>query len=636
MAINLFVNRLYVLNEDNRVAYDERFHHGINIIRGNNSSGKSTVTHLLFYALGADYTNFVAEARRCSRVLVEVEINRAVVTLSRRIVKDENGKVRKQQGMTIHWGTLDQALAMDCDCHHFGFKATEKSRSFSNILFDMMGMPIVYGDSNITMHQLLRLMYIDQESPTHALFYYEQFDSQTTRETVADFLFGVFDEELYHAKLRQKQLIADIAATKSDIRSIEASLPHGKPSSQFIQGIIEQKEKEIAQLASDIAALRNGIMKIESKTKPQIEEQRKMIEELAKEYEKVDDRIGLLTREIADSQLFVSELERKKTALSHSISTRQVLGNLRLAYCPECLSPLPDDVPEGTCRLCKSPIDNQSGVTQAKRIMTILSFQTSETREVIRSDQEELTKKKSEHRRLGSQLRHARKALDLLLDDVRSTSDEKLEDLIYHKGLVQGEILQYQTLLETADYYEKRLSELRLLEAEKDRTDRLVSSKTYAQNARRSQVMKAIQDNGAYFLHHDEQREDDFVRVTPDDFHIDFSTNMTYLFENHSKYSASSTFFLKLVARYSIFFASLSVPFMRFPHFIFADNMEDKGIEKERAQKFQQTLIEKLSSHSPDDYQLIYATSYITDELNNSPYVVGDFYTKDNKSLKNV
>ena len=174
------------------------------------------------------------------------------------------------------------------------------------------------------------------------------------------------------------------------------------------------------------------------------------------------------------------------------------------------------------------------------------------------------------------------------------------------------------------------------MEAEKESTDRFVSSKTNVQDARRSQVMSAIQQYGVYFLHNDEQREDDFVNVTPGDFHIDFSTNMTYLFENHSKYSASSTFFLKLVARYSIFFASLSVPFMRFPHFIFADNMEDKGIEKERAQKFQQTLIEKLSSHSPDDYQLIYATSYITDELNNSPYVVGDFYTKNKKSLKNV
>lgn len=32
-AVSFFVNRLYVLAADNRVAYDERYHHGINIIR---------------------------------------------------------------------------------------------------------------------------------------------------------------------------------------------------------------------------------------------------------------------------------------------------------------------------------------------------------------------------------------------------------------------------------------------------------------------------------------------------------------------------------------------------------------------------------------------------------------------------
>ena len=44
MAANLFVNRLYVLTESGLVAYDEPFHHGVNIIRGENSSGKSTIT----------------------------------------------------------------------------------------------------------------------------------------------------------------------------------------------------------------------------------------------------------------------------------------------------------------------------------------------------------------------------------------------------------------------------------------------------------------------------------------------------------------------------------------------------------------------------------------------------------------
>lgn len=636
MAINLFVNRLYVLTEDNRVAYDERFHHGINIIRGNNSSGKSTITQLLFFALGGEYTNFVEEARRCARVLVEVEMNHAVVTLSRRIDKDEEGKVRKLQGMTIHWGTLDQALAHDCESHHYGFKATGKTSSFSNALFEIMGMPIVYGDSNITMHQLLRLMYIDQESPTQSLFYFEQFDSQTTRETASDLLLGIFDEELYQAKLRLKQLDADISATRSDIRSVEASLPHGKPSTKYIQGLIAEKEREIAQLADDITAMRGGLMQAKTKIKPQIEQQRKQVETLTRQYEQTDERISLLDREIADTSLFISELERKRTALNHSITTRQVLGNLRLAYCPECLSPLPDEVPEGLCRLCKSPVESHSGITQAKRIVLTLTFQIKESEEVLRGDEEELSRKKSEHRRLGVQLRQARKLLDQLLADVRSTSDEKFEDLIYNKGVLQGEILQYQTMLEAAHYYETLLEKLRKLTAEKEETDRFIKAKLSAQTARRNEVMNAMRRYGVYFLHNDERREEDFVNVTPENFNIDFSNNMTYLFRSYSKYSASSTFFLKLVARYSLFFASLDIPWMRYPHFIFADNMEDKGIEKERAQKFQQTLIGKLSSHSADDYQLIYATSFITDELNRSPYVVGEFYTEQNKSLKNV
>ena len=72
---------------------------------------------------------------------------------------------------------------------------------------------------------------------------------------------------------------------------------------------------------------------------------------------------------------------------------------------------------------------------------------------------------------------------------------------------------------------------------------------------------------------------------------------------------------------------------MRYPRFIFADNMEDKGIEKERAQKFQYTLIDKLKKYPTDSYQLIYTTSYITDELDHSEYVVGDHYDINNKSL---
>ena len=64
--------------------------------------------------------------------------------------------------------------------------------------------------------------------------------------------------------------------------------------------------------------------------------------------------------------------------------------------------------------------------------------------------------------------------------------------------------------------------------------------------------------------------------------------------------------------------------------------MEDKGIEEIRAQNFQRVLIDKLSNYSTNEYQVIYTTSYITKELDNSPYVIGTKYSKEHKSLSNV
>jgi len=35
-------------------------------------------------------------------------------------------------------------------------------------------------------------------------------------------------------------------------------------------------------------------------------------------------------------------------------------------------------------------------------------------------------------------------------------------------------------------------------------------------------------------------------------------------------------------------------------------------------------------------YQVIFATSFVVEELNRPEYTVGEFYTRENKSLKNV
>src|SRR3546814_6346399 len=64
-----------------------------------------------------------------------------------------------------------------------GYKRPEHGYSFSQVLFRAIGLPesISDGASNITMHQLLRLLYVDQLTPVPRIFRVENFDTWQTR-----------------------------------------------------------------------------------------------------------------------------------------------------------------------------------------------------------------------------------------------------------------------------------------------------------------------------------------------------------------------------------------------------------------------------------------------------------------------
>lgn len=52
----LILKRLIILKSGNPV-YDEVFQEGVNIIRGKNGGGKTTIVESLFYVLGGDIPN---------------------------------------------------------------------------------------------------------------------------------------------------------------------------------------------------------------------------------------------------------------------------------------------------------------------------------------------------------------------------------------------------------------------------------------------------------------------------------------------------------------------------------------------------------------------------------------------------
>lgn len=688
----LFLQRLRIVTDTGAVAYDELFHRGVNIIRGKNSSGKSTIVRFIFFVLGGYYTDFVPQALKCRYVMAEVCINGTVVTLKRYLEHRDDGKVNPQAPIYIHFGPMEETLNLEPLnlepelWKRYGYTTTDKTRSFSNVLFEMLGYPEVKADSNITMHQILRLIYLDQESPVNSLFFYEPFDKEIYRETVANLLLGLYDQKYSDAKQELQNVVKSIAEVKVSIKNVSEFLKGmDVKSSAYIRQEIESRNDEIAWISAQIQALRGDeshqyinighvaqhnvdarrvfhyfypnikkesdevemimsptLLNIEKEPKVKLEYQRiqEDITKQRKESDVLEREVKELEHEIEDTGYFIEALNRRLDALNKSIATRDYFDSLHLDFCPECLTRIDHEAEEGHCPLCKSPIDNTKGKSQAMRIRLEIQFQLRESKALKEESEHQLEEKKAKLRRIKRQLTVSQRHYDDAVNYVRSTHEEQIDKLLQDKGFKEGEILQYRTLLEQAEKYESLLDELETLKRRESELNRYIEVTENRIRLERKSIDAAVSECGLYLLRNDEQRQAEFMQAR--DFVIDYSQNMTYISNQRIKLSASSAFYLKMVARFALLFASLKVDSMMYPRLLFSDNMEDKGLEQGRAEKFQRTVVrllkemEEKNKLSTLNYQLIFATSMIAPELNTKEYVIGDYYNEENKSLKNV
>lgn len=397
MQNNLFLNKLLIYTNENEIAYNETFHKGVNIIRGDNSSGKSTITHFIFFVLGGAFHDWVPEAKKCSVVFAEVEMNGAIFTMKREIVKDIDENVNDKIAIYFYWGSLDESLntPLENGWFKYEYNTTENKKSFSNVIFENLDLPIVKGDNNITFHQILRLLYIDQDSPTNSLFLYEYFDTNITRETVSDLLLGVYNQELYDKKKRNVVVEKDLDAVKKEIKVTESFFSDSLSlNPTHLLTSIENKQGEIYNIEENIVAIKSKNKEVLYNKKTKLEFQ--ILNEDAiiqrKIVNKLEESIKFLSYEIEDSELFIETLKNKIKALKNSIVTRDFLGSFPLDYCPECLTTLNTLPSDSSCKLCKENIDESFGVIQARKMEQEISFQIIESTQLL-----ELNKKKLDH-----------------------------------------------------------------------------------------------------------------------------------------------------------------------------------------------------------------------------------------------
>lgn len=627
----LFIRRL-VIAKSKKTVFDQSFHIGVNIIRGDNSVGKSTVMDLLFYVLGGDLKpeRWTEEALTCTQVICEISTNKNILTISRSI------DIESKSPMLFFDGSIENAATSSAtQWAQYGVRRTDNKYSFSQQLFELLGWPQHHDDdgANLTMHQVLRLIYVDQSTPVNKILRDEPaFDKPSLRQAIGDFLLGVDDLESY--RLRQELTKAEASFAKID-GQLGAIYKYVSPT----EGILRQEHvlQDIKQVTEHIQLATNkrdeiilgaNIDNSTQSTKKDSELIAKKIALLSKDIDKAISYQAEITNEIAESELFLESIDLRIKSLHESKSAYGFFGEIKFEFCPSCLSPIDTHV-DGTCYLCKRKVDKKEREGLYLAALNELNFQRKESKRI-------LDEWKAKRIALNVEI-NARSAE---IEDIKKrhrtsliTSSKKiatLNELSTQIGALEERLAGLNSKLALVASIEDLITQKNELNLRINDLSTKIKELRNITEARTQRVEQVLSAQTTKLISRDGDIEQSFS--LPEKFEYDFRKDLM-LVDGRSKFSASSETILKNSFHLAILLESIQDSFMRYPRLLLLDNIEDKGMRPERSHNFQHTLIESLSD-AEDEYQVIMTTSMISPDLEGTDYCVGPYYAKGKHTLE--
>lgn len=622
----------FLVVKGGETVYDERFHPGVNIIRGDNSTGKSTIMDLLFYGLGGDFFAWKAEAIACDFVVVEAEFNAQIVTLRREIAK------RGKQPMWIFLGPIDEANENADRWLRYGYTRSPERESFSQALFRLLNVPDISAEdeSNITIHQIFRLLYADQITPVTRIFRMEQFDTPQRRQAVGDFMLGVYDSRIYlnQIALREKQREYDNVS--SDLSNVYRVLGESGESlnADFLSEVEANTQVRIRQNQILIEAIREKRSAEISNTRDiddkVIESLRHDIGRLSEEVEVIKNRITMTEFAIEDSKVFIAELRRNLSQISAGFQTREVIGGIDFSFCPACYAPIQEPRAEGQCHLCKTPLEEETGKARYARARNEIEMQIRESDHLVELKAERRSEDRTQLAKLQALRQGLQREYQTLTANFVSEHDAELEQAIAERGYLRRKLEEISEKWDRLRFVQELQENKAALNSEISGLKDEISRLEMQAKSRRQRAVTLIQDSTAYILQKDLRSEIEFAEQPQ----VKFSFWDDYIsVDGKTSFSASSLTVLRNAFHLGLLWASTVDQGMNYPRFLMMDNVEDKGMTQERSYNFQR-LICHVSENCSASHQIIFSTSMIDPDLNETNFVVGDYYTFDKKALR--
>ena len=623
----LRLNRLRILC-GGRVAYDQQFHNGVNIIRGQNSSGKSTIADFVFYVLGGEFEDWKDAARQCDEAQAEVATPRGRLTLKRHVA-------RAQEPLSVYFGPMSAAGESSLEgWQRFPIRRQAGRESFSQVMFRSLLIPEApsEGASNITMHQLLRVCYSDQRTPASRFFRFEPFDTQHIREAVGDLVCGINSYEAYEIGLELRELQKQHADIADQLSALHAALPldQALDTPDLIRAHIRNLHEESVRLKQEVDDVDDLVERGE--VREYLTRRRTVHASLIGERNDLTKKETVhksLEFELREIDEFIDFLQQLKEKVKFAEATFEAVGAIEFTLCPACGEELRQDTPENHCVVCKSPVSADTEKERYNQIRLDLEIQTRESAHLSTQKRDQLEQGGVELRRLRREYAKKLAAFDLEYasgngprEAFLATRNERFgrigaEEDVLLKSLATAE--QIATLTLESSSVAEKIESLRMRERA------LQENAT----ARRPVARSLISDVGSGILRADLPRQPEFKRA--DNVTVDFR-NDSITVGGLLNFAESSNVILKNAAVFALFLAAGVDPEFNHPRFLLIDNVEDKGMEEDRSHLFQSAIVERVSELK-FPHQVIFTTSMMNPELDSTDYTIGPAYTSGSRSL---
>ncbi|MGX5721449.1 AAA family ATPase [Shinella zoogloeoides] len=630
MIASLQIERMLV-SRGAGVLYDEPFHPGVNIIHGSNGSGKSTLADFIFFGLGGDLREWKESASRAESVYLQIATPSGTLTLKRDVSTDA------LRPMSIFFGSLATALeAASESWQHLPYRRPEHGYSFSQVLFKAIGLPesISDGASNITMHQILRLLYVDQLTPVQRIFRVENFDTWQTRQVIGDLLLGVGGYDLFDKQIALRETEQKYKEAVTSFKNLMA-IATGYGENVLVEHItsaIGQMTEERTDLLRSITSLTNAQDAPGDQDKVKAVRARNVRDYgiARRNVSTVESEIETLEYEIADSEEFIKHLKQSIADFDDAALTFASLGHLSFEFCPSCFAPV-EPKAIGHCHLCDTKRTDGEEDSRTLAVRLDLEMQLKESEALQRDREMELSAKRAALRINRQTLRRAAAAIELDQAGAVTGRETAIAELSRKIGFIDSQLEGLQKRLELSRRIEAAS------EAKEDLNSRITKLKgeieaiQRAQNKRKHLANTLVSNQTKTLLDQDLQEHSDFGDVQ----HVSFSFADDWIAINGEKNrggSASGMVILKNSFALGLLASSLIDKQFKLPRWMLFDNIEDKGMVEERSWNFQR-LIVALSEQSTVPHQIIFTTSKIAPELDRPDLIVGRRYTRGSSSL---